>query len=300
MHSEKQKQSPESKVSGKNKTMKKQFTVAAFLIFNFFFLISFAQYKQYDTLKIKWKESKIWIFEDKDIVKIDNAKKEKKNKKNFTHWGGIDMGINMLTTAESKLKLPEEQDPTQMNNFLELNYSKSLFFSLNLLKKNIRLYKNYVNVVTGLGFEWNSYNFKNNITLAPNAPYISASTLIVIPDSIKFSKNKLKVAYIKAPLLLELNTNSENPDKSFHIAGGIEFAYKIGSKTKQVYEINGYEVRSKFKDDYHLADIKYSSVVRVGYGDYFTLFANYGLSQLFEKNKGTEVFPLTTGISITF
>lgn len=255
--------------------------------------------KDDDTLKIKWKNSRIWIFDDVKMAKDTSDIKEEK-KKDFTHWGGIDLGVSMLTTVDNKLKLAEENDTTQMNNFLDLNYGKSIYFSLNLLEKHVRLYKNYANLVTGLGFEWNSYNFKKNITLDPDAPYISASNTIVTPDSIKFSKNKLKAAYAKVPLLLELNTNSENPSKSFHIAGGIEFAYKIGSKIKQVYEMNGYDFTVKNKAEYHLADIKYCSTVRVGYGDYFTLFANYGLSQLFEKDKGPDVYPLTAGISINF
>lgn len=287
--------------------MKKQFTIIASLIFVALSGVeAFAQNKENDTLKIKWKDSKIWIFDDKDVVKKDSAKEDKKD---FTHWGGIDFGICMLTTANNKLKLSDEQDTTDMNNFLELNYGKSMYFSLNLLEKNIRLYKNYVNVVTGLGFEWNSYNFKKNITLDADADFISASNTLtnfsgkdtsIKHDDIKLSKNKLKIAYVKVPLLLELNTNSENPDKSFHIAAGIEFAYKLGSKTKQTYEINGYQFNVKRRDEYHLADIKYCSVVRVGYGNYFTLFANYGLSELFEKDKGPEVFPLTAGISFTF
>ena len=286
--------------------MKKIFLLAiATLIFvTLIGVEAFAQEnKEDDTLKIKWKGSKIWIFDDQEIAKIDSAKKDKKD---FTHWGGIDFGISMLTTVNNKLKLPDGQE---MNNFLELNYGKSLYFSLNLLEKNIRLYKNYVNVVTGLGFEWNSYNFKKNITLDADADFISVSNTSInfggkdtsiSPDDIKLSRNKLKIAYVKAPLLLELNTSSENPDKSFHVAAGIEFAYKIGSKTKQVYEINGYQFNVTRRDKYHLADIKYCSVVRVGYGNYFTLFANYGLSELFEKDKGPEVFPFNAGISFTF
>ena len=283
--------------------MKKIFTIITMMTFvTLSGVEAFAQeqHKDDDTLKIRWKGSRVWIFEDKAIAKIDSVKKDKKKKDDFTHWGGVDFGVSMLTTAKNQLKLPQEQDTTQMNYFLDLNYGKSLFFSLNLLEKNIKLYKNYVNIVTGLGFEWNSYNFKNKITLAQNAPYISASNTSVAPDSVSYSKNKLKVAYIKAPLLLELNTNTNNSDKSFHIAGGIELGYKIGSRTKQVYELGGYDYKIKRKEDYSLADFKYSAVVRAGYGDYFTVFANYGLSELFAKDKGPQVFPLTAGISFTF
>jgi len=266
---------------------------------SFFSANLFAQEnKDDDTLKIKWKDSRIWIFDDVKADKDTSGKEEKK--KDFTHWGGVDLGVSMLTTIDNKFKLSDAEDTTQLNSFLDLNYSKSMYLSLNLLEKNIRLYKNYANIVTGLGFEWSCYNFKKNITLDPNAPYISASNTVVIPDSIKFSKNKLKAAYLKAPLLLELNTNSENPSKSFHIAGGIEVAYKIGSKTKQVYELNGYEIKSKRSGDYHLADFKYTAVVRAGYGDYFTVFANYGLSGLFEENNGPKVYPVTAGIAVNF
>lgn len=262
----------------------------------------YAQENKNDTTKIKWfgTKTRVWIFEDTSAVKPDTLKNisGKPAKKEFTHWGGIDLGISMLTTFDNKLILSDEIDTTQMNNFLELNYSRSLFFSLNAIEKNFRIYKNHVMLVTGLGIEWNTYNFKKNITLDAEAPYISASNTTVAPDSIKYLKNKLKVAYLKMPLLIQLNTNSKNPKRSFHISGGIEVAYKIGSRTKQKYEINGYEIKSNRRDDYHLADFKYHSVVRIGYGDYFTLFLNYGLSDLFESNKGPDLFPLTAGISI--
>ena len=251
-----------------------------------------------DTLKIRWKSSRVWIFDDPEVVvKPDTAKKEpsKPDKKDFAHWGGIDLGLSMLTTIDNKLKLSDEMDTTQMNYFLDLDRGKSWFFSLNLFEKNLPLYKNYVNLVTGLGVEWNNYSFKKNIILNADANYISASNTIVT-DSIKYSKNKLIATYVKAPLLLEFNTNTKNPNKSFHISGGIEFAYKLGSKTKQEYEIDGYKIKSKRRDDYHLADFKYASVLRVGYGG-VTVFANYGLSELFERNNGPTLYPLTAGIS---
>ncbi len=261
-----------------------------------------ADKKENDTLKIKWRGSRIWIFDAAADSKNDTTLKvpKKPHKKEFAHWAGIDLGSAMLTTVDNKLRLSDAEDTLQINDFLELNYTKSVYFSLNLLETNIPLYKNYVNFVTGLGFEWNSYNFKENITLDPDADYIGANNTITAPSTVTFSKNKLKVAYIKAPLLLEINTNSENPRKSFHIAGGVEVGYKIGSKTKQVYETGGYEYTVKQRGEYHLADLKYSSTVRIGYGDYVTVFANYGLSQLFEKDKGPDVYPFTAGISFNF
>ena len=79
------------------------------------------QHKEDDTLKIKWKNSRIWIF-DAEASSKDTTKNDKKKKQDFTHWGGIDLGLCMLTTAKNELKLPEENDTTKMNYFLDLNY----------------------------------------------------------------------------------------------------------------------------------------------------------------------------------
>ena len=152
-----------------------------------------AQNKSDDTLKIKLTSFRIWIFPGKEAAKTDSIKKSRSAKKKFTHWGGIDFGVSMLTTIDNKLRLPNHLDTLQMNYFLDLNYGKSCFFSLNFFEKNIGVYKNYINLVTGLGIEWVSYNFKKNITLNPAAPYISASTIKIAPDDEKFSKNKLCV-----------------------------------------------------------------------------------------------------------
>jgi hypothetical protein len=262
-------------------------------------LVGFAQTKGNDTTKIKWNYyTRIWIFHEKVNDKKDSIQTEKYkySKKDFVHWGGIDFGVCMFSTIDNKFILENESGISQLNNFLDLNYSKSLFCSLNVIEKNSRLYKNYLNLISGLGVEWNNYNFKRNITLVADAPHISISN----SDSIKYVKNKLNITYLKLPLLIELNTNSENPKKSFHLSAGFEFAYRINSSTKQKYETNGYRIKSKRRDDYNLADFKYSSVIRIGYGNYFTLFGNYGLSQIFESNKGPAIFPFTVGISIDF
>ena len=258
-----------------------------------------AQDKKNDTLKIKWNKSRIWVFDDSKNLHDTINNKEKVKKADFTHWSGIDIGVNMLTTLDNKFSIMEANDTLQMNMFLDLNYSKSIFISLNLWEKSIALYKNNLILLTGIGSEWNSYNFKQNITLNTNADYISASnTLINIKTN--YQKNKLKIWYVKVPLLLELNTNNKKYKKSFHVSGGFEFAYKLGSKTKQMYEADKVEYKIKTKDDFHLADFKYSTVMRIGYGNYFTVFANYALSSLFEKNKGPDIYPFTTGLTFSF
>jgi hypothetical protein len=171
-----------------------------------------------------------------------------------------------------------------------------------VIEKNFRLYNNYANLVTGLGVEWDSYNFRKNIILNPDSNTTSALTVkLDNSPNINYIKNQLKVAYIKVPLLLELNTNNSDAGKSFHIAGGMEFGYKISSWTKRKYETDGYTVKVKRKDDYNLNNFKYGIVIRAGYGK-FTVFADYILSPLFDKNKGPEkaIYSSSAGIAVNF
>jgi hypothetical protein len=111
-----------------------------------------------------------------------------------------------------------------------------------------------------------------------------------------FDKNKLRTTYIKVPVMLEFNT-SEDPKRSFHIAAGVIGGVRIGSITKQEYKVDDAKHKNRVKDDFNFSPITLDAAFRIGYGN-LTLFANYGLTPLFEKDKGPEVYPVTVGLAI--
>ena len=112
-----------------------------------------------------------------------------------------------------------------------------------------------------------------------------------------YKKNSLNVSYIKVPLMLEINT-SKNPDNNFHIAGGIEFAYRIHSVTKQKFDVDDHHYKVKQRDDFNIEPFRYSAVVRVGYNN-VSVFANYGLNRMFQKDKGPQEYPFSLGVTIS-
>jgi hypothetical protein len=243
-----------------------------------------------DTTKVKVGDSSVLIIKGED--EEDNDRKDKKKKKSksdneFKHWKGIDIGVNGFLNADNKLGLSESF------RFLELDYARSVTWSYNFMEKDIHIYKNYVNLVTGLGFQFDQYGFRNNITLNPDASYISASY-----DSVDYSVNRLRTSWINLPLLIDFNLGKD-PDKAFHIAGGMVFGYRMHAKTKQEFSIDKREYEITTKDDYNLAPFRYSATVRAGYGD-FTIFANYALSTLFENSKGPKLYPFSMGIALNF
>ncbi len=242
-----------------------------------------------DTTKIKLGGKNYMIIGDDDDDH-DNSKMSKKDStsnynEKFKHWNGMEFGVNGMLDYKNNINLPASA------SFLELDYAKSIQFGLNLCEKDFHIAKNYMNLVTGFGFDFNSYAFQNNVTLNGDTTYLSAST----DSTIDYKKNKLNVAYLKVPLMLEFNT-SKNPNKNLHIGVGVDLAYRIGATTKQKYDANDKHYKIKQHDDFNLEPFKYSAVARVGFND-VTIFASYGLNRLFKKDKGPQVYPFTVGVT---
>lgn len=239
-----------------------------------------------DTTKFQLGKRKYMIIgDDEDKTKDDKKRKAEKAHK-YKHWTGYEIGVNGLLDYKNSLDAPSG------STFIELNYPRSLQFGLNLLEKDFHIYKNYVNIVTGFGFDFNHYALRNNVTLNGNTDILTASV-----DSVKYKKNTLNVSYIKAPLLLEFNTSDE-PESNFHVAVGGEVAYRIHSVAKQKYEQDDRNHRSKQRDDFNLEPFRFSATARVGYNN-VTVFANYGLNRLFKKDKGPQVYPFSVGVNIS-
>jgi hypothetical protein len=212
----------------------------------------------------------------------------KKDNGTFKFWNGFDFGVNGYFNSKNTMTTPEGYD------FLELDYARSHSFAWNMGQVNVHLYHNYINLVTGLGVEWNSYAFRKNISLSANSNSVTG-----IYETNEFTKNKLRTAFLNAPVLLEFNT-SKYPQKSVHIAVGATFGYNIfRNKMIQEFNVNGDEQKHKTKDDFNINPFRYSLTARVGYGD-VSLFVNYGLSTLFKADQGPKVYPVSAGLSMSF
>lgn len=241
-----------------------------------------------DTTKFKLGKKKFLIIGDNDETgEKDDFKRDstKEYSGGFKNWQGFELGINGFLDYKNTLDIPAGAD------FLELNYARSFQFGINLFEKDFHIYKNYINIVTGLGFDFNHYAFADKITLNPDSSYLYATI-----SPVKFNKNALNVSYIKVPLMLDFNTGKSS-HKNFHLAAGVEFAYRIHSVTKQKFELNDNRYKTKLRDDYNLEPFRFSGILRIGY-DNVSVFANYGLNRLFQKDKGPQVYPFTLGITI--
>ncbi|HTL82747.1 MAG TPA: outer membrane beta-barrel protein [Bacteroidia bacterium] len=217
----------------------------------------------------------------------DSCRIKIEDEQGFHFWEGLDIGVNGYL-HDNAIEVPAGYD------FLTLDYARSHSFAWNIGQHNFHIYKNYVNLVTGMGLEWNSYAFKQNISLATNTDMVTP-----IYESTDFTKNKLRTAWLNVPLMVEFNTSTDE-DRDVHFAMGVIGGYNIfRNRMIQEYEVNGDKQKTKTKDDYNVNPFRYELTARVGYGN-FSFFGNYGMSEFFKPGHGPKVNPFTLGMTIGF
>jgi len=260
-------------------------------LLSFLFVQAFAQTDTPDTTRIKIGDMKVIMIDEHpndstsvgfDGIDADDSRNE------LTHWAGIDLGVNFLVNADGTSSFDGE------NKWLDLDPIRSMSWSFNVVEGKIRFVKDYVGLIVGAGLQYNSYGFKNNVNLVANA---DTTYGILIPDSVvSYTKNKLRASYLTVPLILEFNTSDDN-QKCVHLGVGAVGGLRLGSITKNRYEMDNREHKDRVKSDYNLSDWKLDLTARVGYRN-FTVFANYGLLSLFDKNEGPEVYTMSAGIAL--
>lgn len=236
-----------------------------------------------DSTVINLKKKKFIII--KKNLDVDTRSGNDDN--DFHNWAGFGIGVNGWMSNGS-FTLPKNQ------KYMELDYGKSLNFQLNPFEKDIHIYKNYVNLVIGLGFEWSQYQFRNNTTLNPDSSFTYGT--IDSTNSFNYKKNRFKTTFVNIPVLIEFNTN-KNPDKAFHVAFGVIGGYKLGSRTRQVLEQKGEDIKLVRKDNYNINPFRVNAHASVGYRN-LTLYADYALTRLFENGRGPELYPFTFGVKL--
>jgi len=243
-----------------------------------------------DTTKFKLGKKKYMIIGDGDEANNGMSKRDSIRSYNgdFKNWAGWEYGVNGYLNFENSIKTAPGA------TFLELNYSKSYKFGVNLFEKDLHIYKNYVNLVMGIGFDFNHYAFKNNYSMK----YDTTGYIVGHKDTMSYKKNNLNLSYLKVPLMLEFNTSTK-PKNNFHIAVGVEMEYLIHSVTKQKFDVDDYHFKIKRRDNYNLDPFKFAVVARVGFHR-VSVFAEYALNRLFQEDKGPQEYPFAIGVSLAF
>jgi hypothetical protein len=224
----------------------------------------------------------------RDAMHMMQQEREKAPKKFNGHFKGLEIGVNTLIMPDGNFTLQGDAAP------FAIRLPASRVWNLNLYEANLPLIRQQFGLVTGAGFEFNTYKFEENIILTKKDGRVHA---IYPENDLEFSRNNLTASYVKIPLMLEFQTNSGSKKNSFHIAGGVNFGLRLGSGTKYKYSFEGKTVKEKVRDRYYLNPYRIAAVGKIGWGK-LNLFAEYNLLPFFEKGRGPEMHAVSFGIAL--
>ena len=268
--------------------------------------------KEGDTIHINTAHKLIRIITTKRTDRDSTAEfairlKELRNERRrlFTYWAGLDLGINTFVTADGRIGDGPESGPIALNN------ANSRFFAINFFEQKWEFGSNHFGLFTGLGIEWDGYRLSENTTMQFN----NDSTWAVPMDQPQLRKNKLRQTGLRVPLMFEYNSKRATApttqeevaalDKSggysrkgnFHLAAGLVGSWYYDTMYKQKYYNDGEQIKYRMKASYNLLPYRVVARAQIGYAS-LNLFAEYGLTPMFEDGTTDKLNALNIGITL--
>ncbi len=117
-------------------------------------------------------------------------------------------------------------------------------------------------------------------------------------SGISYSKNKIALTYAEVPFELRYY----NKDNGIKVSAGIRIGFLIDSHSKYNGEDYLFDtddnLKIKIKDLDNISEYRFTPFVRVGW-KWVNVTASYGLTGMYEQNKGPQMRPLSLGLSFT-
>lgn len=148
----------------------------------------------------------------------------------------------------------------------------------------------------GLGFQWYNFKFENRDFQAVRG---RDQIGFVERTDVTGVKSKLSASYLTAMTLLEVNLG-KNKDKGLTLAVGPYIGYRLGGRSKFVYEESGRAAdrTEKINTGLYLENLRYGFRGELGVSKNITFFSTYDLNELFQAGKGPALNPITFGIKL--
>ena len=116
---------------------------------------------------------------------------------------------------------------------------------------------------------------------------------VQIPDSIGYNRSKLTMPYLELPIEFRFKTKYK-----LSVGIGFKIGYMVYAHTKWVGDDYLYQspdrLRVSFKNIQNIEHFSYGPTLRIGY-KWFHINAYYSLSNIFTKDKGPQIAPISIG-----
>jgi outer membrane protein with beta-barrel domain len=155
---------------------------------------------------------------------------------------------------------------------------------------NFQLAESNSSFAVGLGID--NHNMYSNTRI----DNITADTITFVPLDEVYQRSKINLTYFSIPMEFKVRLKS-----GFKFGAGFKLRYMMSSKDKYIGDIPNEEkgrTNVKRKTISSMEDWTYGFTFRVGYKS-FNLFGYYQISNIFQKGKGPEMYPISIGITLT-
>jgi hypothetical protein len=216
-------------------------------------------------------------------VKIETDPKEKKDPGLKTDFL-IDLGINNFIQDKT---FPTSDQPYAAKGWGSWNVGLNWVASQRLAKG---FHWNF-----GLGFQWYNFKFENRDFQAVRG---QDQISFVERTDVTGVKSKLSASYLTAMTLLKVNLGKT--EEGVSLAAGPYVGYRLGGRSKFVYEESGRTLDRTEKIDtgLYLENLRYGFRGEIGIGKNLTFFGTYDLNEFFQAGRGPALNPITFGIVI--
>ena len=203
------------------------------------------------------------------------------------HLSGIFLGINGLLNKDGKYEAPDNMP------FFELNESRSLDFSIYFNDLAVPFSKNF-GLVIGTALQFNHYSFTQNFDLVVIDHIVTADYDHTVSDN--FKRFNYRIMHFNVHMVFEFSTTGH---RKFFVNAGVMGGIRIGSRTKQIYKIDGDRQKNTVRKPFDTNLFKYSFIGGVGFRD-IQVFGEFSPVPLFKSGHAQEMYPFSLGIKWGF
>jgi hypothetical protein len=200
-----------------------------------------------------------------------------------------------LTTSRDRISIGVTSDQLyQKPDSIKLKWS-SRGFEMYLMYDR-PLGRSRFSIAPGVGIGVNNYYINGLV----GKDSTNKTTLTPFASGLSYKKYKMNMVYADLPIELRYRSKPDLNGNSIKIGAGIKVGYLLNSHLK--YKGSDYSslergtITEKLINVPNLNVLRYGLTARVGYS-IVSLQLYYGLSNLFQTNRGPEMYPYSIGVS---
>jgi hypothetical protein len=170
---------------------------------------------------------------------------------------------------------------------------KAYYSDINTGSFDLPINKHFV-FFTGLGFDWQKYKFKGNVSLRNDE---NGVTQFIFDNDRNYRSSRFRIYHMVMPLIFEYQTGSRR-FKDFFVQAGVEVLIKTSASTKiEVQTDNG--IKTERHRGLNANTLNARLMLRTGLND-FSFMAFFQPVSIFKSDYGPNIKPYGIGVMLNF